>query len=72
MLAVLLFFYYQKTGSDIAFKVSPLETICIQRQNLFSGKMSKILYFKLSSAESFLPRVVSVNMYICLPILLNI
>ena len=35
----MIFFYYfsQQTGFDIACKLSPLETICMTCQNLFSG-----------------------------------
>ena len=33
-----LFYFSQKTGSDISCKLSPLETICMKCQNLFSGE----------------------------------
>ena len=34
-------YFSQKTGSDLSCKLSPLETICMQCQNLFSGKNKK-------------------------------
>ena len=39
--------FSQKTGFDISCKLSPLETICLKCQKLFSG------YFNLPSAENF-------------------
>ena len=44
----MVFFYYyfsEKTGFDISFKLSPVETIYMKCQILFSGK-------KMSSAEN--------------------
>ena len=36
------FFYFsQKTGFDISCKLSPVETICMKYQILFSGKYKK-------------------------------
>ena len=32
------FLVFQKTGFEISCKLSPLETICMKCQNLFSGK----------------------------------
>ena len=49
-----LFFFTQKTGFDIACKLSPLETVCMKCQILFSGKNKK-QYFKMFSAENFFP-----------------
>ena len=34
-------YFSQKTGFDITCKLSPMETICMQCQNLFSGKNKK-------------------------------
>ena len=45
------FFFPQKTEFDISCNKSPLETICIKFQNLFSGKKKK--NFKMLSAEIF-------------------
>ena len=59
---IVLFFSYfsQKTGFDISCKLSPLETICMNCQSLFSGKNKKKKYFKMSSAD-ILPRVQRIN-----------
>ena len=35
---LIVFLFFQKTGFDISCKVSPLETICMKCQNLFSGE----------------------------------
>ena len=43
-------YFFQKTGFDILGKFSPLETICMKSQNLFSGK-NKENVVNLSSAE---------------------
>ena len=47
----------QKTGFDISCKLSPLETVCMKCQNLFSGKNKK----NISKCRllKFLPRVLS-------------
>ena len=37
-----LFLFFQKTGFDISCKLSPLETICMKCQNLFSRKNNEI------------------------------
>ena len=42
-------YFSQKTGFDISCKLSPLETICMKCQMLFSGKNKKNI--SLSSAE---------------------
>ena len=44
------YFFFQKTGFDISFKFSSLETICMKYQNLFCGKY-KIDIINISSAE---------------------
>ena len=46
-----IFFYnfFQKTGFDISYKLSPNETICMKYLNLFSGKNKKNI--NLMSAE---------------------
>ena len=47
-------YFSQITGFDISCKLSPLETICIKYQNLFSGKnKKKKKYFNVLSAENF-------------------
>ena len=43
ILFYLFFFFFQKTGFDISCKLSPVETICMKCQILFSGKNKKIL-----------------------------
>ena len=50
--------FSQKKCFDISFKLSPLETICMECQILFSGKNKKNI--NLLSAELAL-RVVKVN-----------
>ena len=50
-----LVIFYKKTGLDTSCKLSPLETICMKYQILFSGKKIR-KYFKLSSAETFTQR----------------
>ena len=42
-------YFLQRTGFDISYKLSPMETICMKCQNLFSAKKKK---FKMS-AENF-------------------
>ena len=49
---------FLKTGFAISCKMSPLETICMKCQILFSGKNKK--YYNLSSAE-LAQRVVKVK-----------
>ena len=53
------FFSSQKTGFDISCKLSPVETICMKCQVLFSGKNNKNIT-NLSSAELFV-RVVKLK-----------
>ena len=53
-------YFYQKTGFDISCKLSPVETICMKCQSLFSEKDKKNV-INLSSAESA-QRVVKVKM----------
>ena len=36
-------YFHQKTGCDITCKLSPLETICMKCQILFSGKRHEIM-----------------------------
>ena len=47
-----VFFFPQKKRSDIPCKLFQLETICMNYQILFPGKMRK-KYFKMSSTEPF-------------------
>ena len=51
--------FSQKTGFDISCKLSPLETICMKCQIVFSGKIRKNIT-NLSSAE-LAQRVVKVK-----------
>ena len=44
---------YGKTGFDIPYKLSPMETICMKCLILFSGGGKKRKYFKMSSAVNF-------------------
>ena len=41
---LLFLFYFKKTRFDISFKLSPMETICLKCQNLFSWKNKKQYY----------------------------
>ena len=41
---IYFFFFSHKTGSGIACKLYPLETICMKCQNLFSGEKKKTKY----------------------------
>ena len=48
----------RKTGFDIACKLSPLETICMKCQNLFSGENRDILICRIvltAKATSIFP-----------------
>ena len=47
---VFFFLFFQKTGFDSSFKLSPLETIWMKCQILFSGKKKENI-INLSSAE---------------------
>ena len=38
---MIIFLFFKKTGYDISCKLSPVETICIKCQNLFSKKNKK-------------------------------
>ena len=49
-LAAIFSYFFQKTEFDISCKLSPLETICMKCQILFSGKNKKNI-INLSSAE---------------------
>ena len=51
-------YFYQETGLDISCKLSPLETICMKCQNLFSGENISICCLL-----KILPRVLSVKLY---------
>ena len=42
---MILFLFSQKTGFDILCKLSPMETICMKYQILFSGKIRKIFQY---------------------------
>ena len=55
-------FFPLKTDFDVSCKVSPMETICMKCQNLFSGKYKKNIT-NLLSAE-FAKRVVEVKVHI--------
>ena len=57
------FFFSQKTGFDISCKLSPIETICMKCQILFSGKNKK-KYISICHLLKFLPRVLSVNVFV--------
>ena len=45
-----VFNFFQKTGFDISWKVSPMESICMKCLILFSGRNKKSI-IKLTSAE---------------------
>ena len=51
-------YFSQKTGFDISCKLSPVETICMKCQNLFSGKNKKNI--SICFLLKILPRVLSV------------
>ena len=59
-LCVILKYFPQKTDFDISCKLSPMETVCMKCQSLFSGGKKENIIF-LSSAE-FAKRVVMVNL----------
>ena len=44
------FVFFSETGVDISCKLSPIETVCMKFQILFSGKNKKNI-ISLSSAE---------------------
>ena len=52
-------YFSQKTGFDSSCKLSPMETICMKCQILFSGKNKKTIA-NLSSTE-LVKRVIKVN-----------
>ena len=54
-----IFLIFHKTGFDISCKLSPLKTIYMARQNLFSGKNKKNI--SICRLLKILPRVLSVN-----------
>ena len=54
------FYFSQKKGFHISCKLSPMETICMKCQNLFSGKNKKTI-ISLSSAE-FVHSIVGVKL----------
>ena len=58
-------YFYQKTCFDISCKLSPMETICMKWQILFSGKNKKKI-IKVSSAE-FAHTVLKVKGQQCVP-----
>ena len=58
----LITFFSQKTGFDISCKLSPLETICMKCQSLFSGKNNKI--FEIVICWFFLPSILSVYLFV--------
>ena len=53
-LVIFFLIFPRKTGSDISCKLSPMETICMRCQILFSGENER--YFKMLSCEKILPR----------------
>ena len=65
--------FSQKIDFDILCKLSPLETVCMNCQSLFSGKIKKKNYIlKLSSAEIFTEHAKSegVHVYSCIVLFL--
>ena len=52
---LMIFFSYfsQQTGFDISWKLSPMETISMKFQILFSEKKIRKKYFSMSSAGNF-------------------
>ena len=54
-------FFFQKTGSDIPCQLSPMETICMKCQKLFSGKNMKNIT-NMTSAK-LAQRVVKVKQF---------
>ena len=42
---VIFFLFFPETGFDISCKLSPVETICMKHQLLFSGKIRKIFQY---------------------------
>ena len=48
---IYIYIYLQKTGFDISCKLSPLETICMECQNLSFWKKNIKNIMNLSSAE---------------------
>ena len=55
-----LLFFFQKTGFDISCKFSPLKTVCMKCQNVFSGKNKKNIAIKICHLLKILPRVLRV------------
>ena len=53
------FFFLKKTGFDIPCKLSPLETLCIKYQILFSRENKKKI--SICHVLNILPRVLSIN-----------
>ena len=61
---LMTFFYFsQKTGFDISCKLSPVETICMNGQNLFSGEKKKKKKKISKCLLKFLPRVININIH---------
>ena len=56
----IFFLFFQKIGFHTSCKFSPLETICMKCQSLFSGENNKKNNISLSSAE-FAQREIKVN-----------
>ena len=52
-------YFSKKTGFDISCKLSPVETICMKCQNLFSGKTKQNIL--KCCLLGILPRLLSVN-----------
>ena len=51
----LVFYFSQKIEFDILCKLSPLETICLESQILFSGKNKKKKMFQIVVCWNFYP-----------------
>ena len=57
---VIFFLFFPENRFDISCKLSPLETICMKFQNLFSGKNKK-KNISVCCLLKILPRVLSVR-----------
>ena len=57
--SIFFFFFFQKISFDMSCKLSPLETVCMKCQSLFSWTNK---YFKMS-AECFTLHAISIKEY---------
>ena len=57
---VTVFLFFKKTGFDILCKLSPMETVCMKCQLLFSGKKRKII--SICRLQKILPRNLSISL----------